>query len=41
MIICVINLVNATFRVESKQTCDHLFDASINTIKYLKGLYDG
>ena len=41
MIICVINLANAIFRLESKQTCDHLLDASINTIKYLKGLHGG
>ena len=30
-------LANATFLVESRQTCDHLIDASINTIKYLNG----
>ena len=37
LIICAINLENAIFQLESKQTCDHVLDASINTIKYLKG----
>jgi hypothetical protein len=41
MIICAINLANATFQLKSKQTCDHLLDALINTIKYLKGLHGG
>ena len=29
------------FRLESRQTCDRLLDASINTIKYLKGPHGG
>jgi hypothetical protein len=40
-IICAINLANATFWSESKQTYDHLLYTSINTIKYLKGLHGG
>ncbi|KAK9163158.1 hypothetical protein Syun_004060 [Stephania yunnanensis] len=31
------SLANATLRVESKRTCDHLVDASIKTMKYLNG----
>jgi hypothetical protein len=38
--IYAVNLANATFHLKSKQTHDHLLDASINTIKYLKILHD-
>ena len=41
MIICVIKWANAIFYLESKQTRDYLLNASINTIKYLKGLHVG
>ena len=34
-------LANVAFLVESRQTCDHLIDASINTIKYLNGPQGG
>ncbi|KAK9121624.1 hypothetical protein Scep_002263 [Stephania cephalantha] len=37
LMICAKSLANATLRVESKQTCDHLVDASIKTMKYLNG----
>jgi hypothetical protein len=35
--ICAIILVKAWFRVDNRHTCDHIIDASINTIKYLNG----
>jgi len=41
LIICVVNLINETFQLESKQTRDHLLNISINTIKYLKNSYGG
>ena len=41
LIIWVSILANAVFLVESRQTCDHLVDASINSIKYLNGPQGG
>jgi hypothetical protein len=38
---CVINLANASFRVDRRHTCDHLVDASIKIIKYLNGPNNG
>ena len=35
------NLANARLRVDNKDTCDHLVDASIKTIKYLNGPHGG
>jgi hypothetical protein len=32
-----INLAKAWFRVDNRHTCDHLVDASINTMKYRNG----
>ena len=32
-IICAISLAKATFHVKNRQTCDHLVEASIKTIK--------
>jgi hypothetical protein len=34
---CAIILAKAWFRVDNRHTCDHLVDASINTMKYLNG----
>ena len=38
---CVINLINARFRLDNKYICDYLLDASIKTTKYLNGLLGG
>jgi hypothetical protein len=38
---CVINLAKAWLRVDSKHTWDHLVDASIKTMKYLKRPHNG
>jgi hypothetical protein len=34
---CTIILAKTWFRVDNRHTCDHLVDASINTMKYLNG----
>jgi hypothetical protein len=34
---CAIILAKAWFRIDNKHTCDHLVDASINTMKYMNG----
>jgi hypothetical protein len=38
---CVINLAKVWLHVESKYTWAHLVDASIKTMKYLKGPHNG
>jgi hypothetical protein len=38
---CAINLTNARLHVDSKHTCDHQVDVSINTMKYLNGPPNG
>jgi hypothetical protein len=34
---CAIILAKSWFHVDNRHTCDHLVDASINTMKYLNG----
>jgi hypothetical protein len=38
---CVINLVKLWLCVDSRHTWDHLVDALIKIMKYLKGLHNG
>jgi hypothetical protein len=38
---CAINLAKAWLCVDSRHTCDHRIDASINTMKYLNDPHNG
>jgi hypothetical protein len=38
---CIINLAKVRLHVDSKHTWDHFVDASIRTMKYLKGPHNG
>ena len=41
MIICERSIAKTTFLIEGRQTCDHIVETSIKTIKLRKGPSDG